>query len=496
MGGALGPSAACAMLLGGCLPFAGVSAVPEEGEWQVGGRYGLRRCARHVLLREGPAPQDSVTCEMGTGETVLLLQISGTPGWGRVAGLVVPAYPNTPGWITLEDPPRPSVVVRRRLKGSWEMRARYVVRHPATVRTNPELLSEQLCEVEPGEEVLALQLALCGTAPHRDARLRMQVSTQAKIIGWLSPETVRGDQLLYPVNLLGPEVVRLHRHSLSARRARVNAGGTSDEGQWALLEEITGGAAGARQSFQVGAEAPWIVGGRYRVLEHLPLREQPALSSAEIGRVAAGALVTVEEICHMECQQLRRCPCAFVRIEEGREAGCRGWLRCSARDGHDLVDTRNQNECDEILEKLSRHGTSALVTGRPSSREHGAGGGAAGGANPGAPGAVDEVVLGVPNYAVGRPVRGDEAYWELAQVQAISGAAGGAAAGPTAPGGPGPSAEAALSAPGAGGPAAAPPAEPGAVPPPEAPAAPHGALHSGTEHGTSGSLEGCEVLHL
>lgn len=116
---------------------------------------------------------------------------------------------------------------------------------------------------------------------------------------------------------------------------------------------LSANAPGARKSFKLGGSCPWEVNGTYRVLQPLFIRQELALSSPELGRVSAGSLVTVKEIHNTECSKQGWCPCALILVHDGAERGQNGWIRCiAATDGHDLLDTRDQNEYEKVIEKL------------------------------------------------------------------------------------------------------------------------------------------------
>lgn len=330
----------------------------EDSEWRVGGRYKVRSA---VLVRAGSELCSEQVGELKPKEVVLLLAVE-FQGCVEV-GLVVPVRPKTPGWIVLQDPANQiTTLVRRRLAGSWEMKARYLVQNPATVRTDASLSSEHLHELSTGDEVLVLDLGLAEGNDGRP-RLRALVSvTGTSLIGWISPETSAGDHLLDPVNLLGPEVVKLHRKSLSGgsptRRGTIrliNGGSTRSSIRGSRVSGVFNsgnGAGGPRRSCMPGSTLPWEVGGQYRILEKLIVRERPDLSSIEIGRVTAGSIATITDIHYAECAYLGWCPCAFIAVEEGPHAGIRGWVRCAAKDGHDLIDTRDQLEFEKIRHRL------------------------------------------------------------------------------------------------------------------------------------------------
>lgn len=321
---------------------------PEEPEWKAGGRY---RVARHgVALWRTPTLRDSAG-ELKFKDVVLLLCFH--EEGGSLVGFVAPPAPDTPGWISLEPPAAGEVgpLIRRQLEGSWALRARYTVKNPATLRHSKELDSEVICDTDVGAEVLVLELGL-NTNTSQGARLRALVKTHDDIIGWLSPETSSGDRLLDPVDLHSPEVVEIHRKSLSGQGSQPRA---------SIRAPSNGG--GSRAG---ALSVPWEKGGKYRVLERIAVRESPALDSNELGKISAASIVTITDIQTTDCPNLGQCPCAFVTVDEGPEQGRHGWVRCAAKDGHDLVDTRDHLEFDKVLQKLRQ---SELQIGRPADQD-------------------------------------------------------------------------------------------------------------------------------
>jgi len=324
---------------------------PEESEWQVGGRYKVQL---NIPIHATPELVEE-TGTLKPKDTVLLLSVQ-TKACTEV-GLVVPGGVRReqgvkPGWIVLQNAmSEKGSLVRKRLEGSWEMKARYRVNNPATVRQEASLSSPEVGEVEPGEEVVVLDLGLDQGSGSEvgEARLRALISgTGTGLLGWISPETTAGDRLLDPVNLLGMEVVKLHRQSLVA-----TGGSSPTRVSISPTSPVAGDERGRpRRSCLPGATVPWEVGGKYRVLEKLAVLEKPELSSREIGKVSPGSLATLAHIHNVECAHLGWCPSAFVTVEEGPEEGTKGWVRCAAKDGHDLIDTRDQLESEKILHMI------------------------------------------------------------------------------------------------------------------------------------------------
>jgi len=331
---------------------------PEESEFKVGGRYKVQRTV--PLFKTLDLVQQRGVLQ--PKEEVLLIAVEMRAC--KEVGLIVPSGDRLdeglkPGWIVLQDPTSENAsLVRRRLEGSWEMKARYSVKNPATVRQEPSLSSKEVGEVEPGQEVVVLELSMLEGTDECAARLRALVScSETGVLGWISPETGEGDRLLDPVNLLGMEVVNLHRKSLAAGnsspgRATLRGSVRASVRGAPLLPGAGEAVGGPRRSCIPGSTIPWEVGGKYRVLERLVVREKPELTSREVGKISPGALATITDIHNAECAYLGWCPCAFVTVDEGPEEGTRGWVRCAAKDGHDLMDTRDQLESEKILHTL------------------------------------------------------------------------------------------------------------------------------------------------
>ncbi|CAL1149654.1 unnamed protein product, partial [Cladocopium goreaui] len=165
------------------------------------------------------------------------------------------------GWITLV-----------RMVGSWELKMRYSVQHPATLRAGPSLDSSWVNEVLAGDEVLLLDFGVaCGAVSSSQAKLRALVVAGDKL-GWISPETDNGEHLLMEVNLMSRKVVDIHQHALQQNGA------------------------GLRKSYQPGRSSPWKEGATYRMLEPSPIRSGPDVHSSNVGEVSAGCLVHVQEI--------------------------------------------------------------------------------------------------------------------------------------------------------------------------------------------------------
>lgn len=264
---------------------------------------------------------------------------------GVPVGLVVPTLsvagmPGPPrGWVVLDGPLMPG-----KLEDSWELNARYSVQSAATLRKERALTSEWVHELEPGDEVITLELGFNeDEGESQRPRLRMKVSSSKGKVGWMSPETASGYKLLCPVNLLSPKVVEVHRRNSTSSRSSLMSG----DGNAVLPATF-----GLRGSYRQGGEVPWKIDSQYRVLERTSVRERLQSTSRELFKISAGCLVTVGEVQVAECGQFGLCPCIFVTVLEGPEAGRQGWIRCMGKDGRDQVDTRDRLEAEKVRARL------------------------------------------------------------------------------------------------------------------------------------------------
>eukprot|EP00406_Dinophysis_acuminata_P001224 CAMPEP_0179214256 /NCGR_PEP_ID=MMETSP0797-20121207/2215_1 /TAXON_ID=47934 /ORGANISM="Dinophysis acuminata, Strain DAEP01" /LENGTH=543 /DNA_ID=CAMNT_0020920269 /DNA_START=83 /DNA_END=1714 /DNA_ORIENTATION=+ len=343
------PKRGLSSMLGGMMGDAIVpNGFQDPKDWRVGGRYTVCRKTVPVFGTPELIETDQVG-ELRYKDEALILKLGHHEATQERIACVTGASMQQPGWVSLEEKQYNTfgcAFIGKPLPNSWQMKARYMVNYTATIRDGPMLSSDKIDELAPGVEVLVLDLALCDDAHNGKARLRAMVNTDSGIIGWLSPETQAGHRLLDPVNLLGPDVVKVHRKSLkekdsSLHQVRASIRSISQEGS-----ELS------------GEQLPWVVGGKYRTLEPLQLKETRELAGRTLAKVPAGCIVLVEET-HCCAATTNKstgwAPSISVRIEEGSLEGKCGWLRCaSPRDGHDLVDTRNQLEFEQVHEKLKQ----------------------------------------------------------------------------------------------------------------------------------------------
>jgi len=335
---------------------------PVDPDWQVGGWYKVS--AKDVSLWSSPNGEAERIGLLQSCDEVLLVGLHGTGEFagksgapvGEPKGLVVPwsSTSVSPGWMVLEGP-----LIRRRLEGSWELKARYTVQSPATLRSGKGLTSDWVGEVDPGDEVTVLELGFneereLGFNKEQKPRLRMRVCSVNGKVGWLSPLTASGHQLLCPLNLLSEKVVDVHRQRSSSNSIQL----LREVGAHVAVSagprgSVTSMAGGRRTSFQPGASVPWEVGGQYRILERLSLHEEARLCSKLLGKPRAGQLVEVSEV-QLVDQPRGLCPCAMIRVIEGVDMGKQGWVLCTSKDGHDQVDTRNQLEATRVCARLKQ----------------------------------------------------------------------------------------------------------------------------------------------
>jgi hypothetical protein len=299
--------------------------------YKVGGRYQVQqKCPVKSSVKDGATEVG----ELKPKDEVVLLSLSDENE--TAMGFVQPPS-GTHGWVRLE----PQVIRRQRLPGSWGIKERYRVNHPCTLRVDKSIQSPVLSELQAGQECLVLEIGLDCDQVSNKARLRAYVQVvNGEFLGWLSPEPQPGVRLLEPKNLLGPEVVEVHRNSMQGKGPAV------------------------RTSFRDSEESPWKDGAQYRTLEIQTLRDEKDLNSKATRKVPAGTMVKVLESAKVECPDLGLCPCMRVKVEEGTFTGHEGWLRCAAKDGHDLVDTRDQRGYDRAVEEIRRSQMAQIQEGR------------------------------------------------------------------------------------------------------------------------------------
>jgi len=338
-----------------------------DEHWQVGGKYQIvcnmpiwaspeinEQAFLSLFLGGHHATPNPNVSELSRDAIVLLLCCKEVPGRPPL-GYVLPEQ-GCPGWILLEDWFNPGVITVHKVKmpGSWDMGARYAVLSGATVRADKKLSSDWVAELVPGDEVLVLELAMnTGDLEGCTLRLRMKISADTGALGWISPQNVNGEMLLYPVNLLGHDVVKLRRTaSFKTRKPSLSFTSLiSPRGrQESPCAQSFSDALGKRKSFKVGAELPWVVGGQYRILETGKLKEASLLNSRDICRIPAGSLVTISRL---DTSPPDFSPVALVTVQvEGYLNGCQGWIRCTAKDGHDLIDFRDQQQLSKVIRQL------------------------------------------------------------------------------------------------------------------------------------------------
>lgn len=335
---------------------------PLDPVWQVGGRY--LAGSGSAAVWDNSELKGAATGSLNAQEPVLLMQVrcpQDSPS--AMVGFIVQSQSQVRGWVPLDESIPGSdgpTLVRRHLEGSWEMKARYCVQSAAILREGKLLNTPEVGELVPGEEVLTLALGFNDGDDGCQPRLRMQVSTDKGLIGWLSPETASGDKLLYPVNLLSPKVVELHHARSPSRNCGVGwlmfkSDSLRSIGSTICKDPATESCplVGPRTSFRPGAALPWTAGSQYRVLDRLVLRIQPDVLSQEVGKIPAGSLVSVDKLEMVQCPKAGECPVALVHVDTGRLQGKRGWVRCAGIDGLDLLDTRDQLQFGKVMSRIT-----------------------------------------------------------------------------------------------------------------------------------------------
>jgi len=321
-----------------------------DDNWEVGGKYQIK--SDSLQMWAGPE-NNEVVGELFRDDIVLLLrwvQVVGRPQ----LGFVLPAG-GVPGWVPLQDwySPGDGPVHKVKMPGSWTMGARYAVISEATVREDRMISSEWVAELVPGDEVLALELTINeGDDEDNKIRLRMKISTDSGTVGWISPQTARGEMLLHHVNLLGSEVVDIVRKSVAVTRSNSLMKLSSWKSTTSNTSEESSPQPGAKQrSYTPGQTMPWDVNGQYRVLETTKLKETHLLTSRDICRVPAGTLATIHRL---ELEPTDYCPVALVTIQgDGYLNGCKGWIRCTSTEGHDIIDFRDQHQFIKVQARLA-----------------------------------------------------------------------------------------------------------------------------------------------
>lgn len=298
----------------------------DDADFVVGGRYAVRSVT-HLFL--SPAFDEPAT-QLVAKEVVLLISIQEDIPACR--GLVAPKPPHFPGWLSLDA----DTLYKRRLEGSWVVGGRYALQHGALLREGTSLNSALITEIHPFVEVTILELGLNGdVATRQPLRLRARVSLADNTVGWMSPETSDGFRLLNSVNLLSEARPRQRFGQLSHFVSRWRNSSTGDPSE----------------NMKDDADStPWEVGGQYRVLKALVLRQDAKLRSKEVSKVKAGSLVTIKELSFSEEAGLGWCPTALVTVDG--ERGQQGWLPCLDKNGTYLLDPRNQLHFDKIVDRL------------------------------------------------------------------------------------------------------------------------------------------------
>eukprot|EP00929_Paragymnodinium_shiwhaense_P064982 TRINITY_DN32626_c0_g2_i1.p1 TRINITY_DN32626_c0_g2~~TRINITY_DN32626_c0_g2_i1.p1 ORF type:complete len:571 (-),score=112.66 TRINITY_DN32626_c0_g2_i1:60-1772(-) len=308
-----------------------------DDEWREGCRYEVQR--------ELPvfATQETTSKMLGTlqaKDLVLVLNLEEASGErASPRAYVYPVgWPCEAGWICIDGPPHAETdsgtvtapVRRRKLKNSWQLGGRYSLKATAVMREEADLASSHVAELRTGTEVLLLEFAVV------QMRLRAMVRAETGQIGWVTAEQTDKKRLLDTKNLLGPEVVDLHRSQHVTGKSRSS------------LRRFL-----AQQGDAVKKDGPWRLGGHYRVLETIPFFEDKEALGPEKGLMNAALIVEVRDLHYATCPELRWRPNALVQVLDApADFDLAGWVTCAADDGRDLVDSRDQREYGHLMEAL------------------------------------------------------------------------------------------------------------------------------------------------
>lgn len=321
----------------------------DDDDWKLGGRYVITRSASLYKNQTLDGKRVALT----VGSVLLLVGISGEPG--AKVGLFCRFKDFTAGWLSLESHredspqsgpkktaclkcsrhPAACPLKKKALPSSWVMKGLYKVRSLSTLRETKEMGSAYIGQLDAGDEVLILDLGVSSHVDPRLCTLRAMVSTKDELVGWMSPLSQEGDELLDTFNLLSPQVAEDHRRSLKAI-------------------QLPGVEAGYPRKSCIGGEnnLPWVVGGCYRTLEDCDCRAQSNSASHVIGTVSAGSLVKVLYVYTVGGNLTNHLAVAQVHVLEGHFKGCDGWLNCSSHDGHNVLDVRDLAEYQQLEEKV------------------------------------------------------------------------------------------------------------------------------------------------
>lgn len=318
----------------------------EEPQWYVGCRY---QVLLPVDLHAKPDLKSNLVGSLLPRDVVLFLALQAIPSADGCGEVVLAYLANTStgkwicGWGQLysSTPCSPSVALRRQsLRGSWEVGGRYRVVHSPLMRTCIKLESEEVVGLKPKEEVLLLELGLVLCSG--EARLRARVRADGGQIGWITVEVDGKQPMLDPLNLYSDAAVKkgtlfcgiVHEPALrcpSSCRARLTVAGMRE-----------------------GVEQGWEIGGKYRTLGKVQLRQYAELEGPAIGVLERGALVHVRNIVFLHYGKRGRwkprdTPCLQVIEETKNGLSNQGWIAGYSANKELLLDVRDHLEYEKLL---------------------------------------------------------------------------------------------------------------------------------------------------
>lgn len=311
-------------------------------EWLVGSRYEVLRPIE-LINKTGGSRGEVV--KLSPQSTALVLAVRSVEDEGQevIMGFLAKSSDGYKGdrswpcgWAQLWRP-NEGPKLSCRAQAAWTMGGCYRVKGRPVLRLYADLDTEPLCELEEGEEVLLLDLALAVTKSANEPRLRGKVRTDRGVLGWLTIELPGAPALLHNINMHCKEAVLSHVSPLPLPVALDFATSNVQRRRSTRRAPATAPRDGA-------AVYPWDVGGVYRTLEKLHFDEGPTLR--------AGKLVKVEAIrpfasnTGVDQQQLR----LNLKVESGTLAGRSGWISTSSCIAEAALDVRNHLEFQQVTE--------------------------------------------------------------------------------------------------------------------------------------------------
>lgn len=316
-----------------------------DDEWMVGGRY---KALRQFDLLTDPWPESNKIGKVHQKEDAFLLElwqecnadqvpISKSPLYAYVASTKRPEW--MAGWVQMGGSSGSTAVLgRQRQRGSWEVGGRYAVLGSPLLREFKELDSSQLGEVNMDEEVLIVELAL--VMLRGEPRLRGRVRTDSGLFGWLTVELPWAGPLLRPLNLYSEEAFRApllrSMTEINGRKSvkRLTLHGTLEDGS-----------------------QPWEVGGKYRLLNKVPVYEEACFSdgqSRKIGFLNKGTLVEVVDKMEISKTMLH------LKVVGASKKAISGWIPAAGKSGKPVLDARDHTEYEKVMRLLMQQSPQPL----------------------------------------------------------------------------------------------------------------------------------------